>query len=205
MRLYIAYSSQDTKLAERVQLALLADNHEVFRDRTSLVAGDNYDGRFREAIGAADMMIFLISPASVRQGCYALTELGYARERWPHPKDHVLPVMIAPVPAADMPTYLQAVTILNPKGSVAAEVAQAVRARAGKRASRVGNTGLLPSLKSMLWILLCSALLAAGLATVFSFVYRRVTMDLSMALLFLAAGLCGVLLVRGVWNRLRSS
>jgi TIR domain-containing protein len=203
MRLYIAYSSQDTKLAERVQLALLADNHEVFRDRTSLLPGDGYDSRFREAIDRADMMIFLISPSSVRQGCYALTELGYARERWPHPKDHVLPVMIAPVPAAELPTYLQAVTILNPEGSIAAEVAQAIRTR--QHASPVINDGWLPSLKSLTWILLCSALLGAGLATVFSFVYRRVAMDLSMALLFLIAGLCGVLIVRSVWNRLLSS
>ncbi|HKU13579.1 MAG TPA: toll/interleukin-1 receptor domain-containing protein [Steroidobacteraceae bacterium] len=205
MRLYIAYSSQDTKVAERVQLALLADNHEVFRDRTELLPGDHYDGRFREALSRADMLIFLISPASVRQGCYALTELGYARERWPHPKDHVLPVIIAPVPAADIPAYLQAVTILNPKGSVAAEVAQAIRARTRQHTSAVVKEGLLPSLKSMLGILLCSALLAAGLATAFSFVYRRVTMDPSMALLFLIAGLCGVLIVRGIWNRVRSS
>jgi hypothetical protein len=203
MRLYIAYSSQDTKLAERVELALLADNHEVFRDRTSLRPGDGYDSHFREAIQRADMLIFLISPASIRQGCYALTELGYAQERWPHPKDHVLPVMIAPVPAEDVPAYLQAVTILNPQGSAAAEVAQAVRAR--QHSGPVVEEGWLPSLKAIVWILLGSALLAAGLATLFSFVYRRITIDLAMAVLFLVAGLCGALIVRSVWNRWRSS
>jgi hypothetical protein len=203
MRLYIAYSSRDTKVAEQVELALLADNHKVFRDHTSLKAGDNYDGRFREALSDADMMIFLISPSSVRQGCYALTELGYARERWPHPKERVLPVMISPVPTAELPAYLQAVTILEPEGNVAAEVAQAVRARRG--ISTGVTDGVLPSLKSMVAILLFSALVAAGLGTAFSFTYRRITIDLSMALLFLIAGLCGVLIVRALWRRLRSS
>lgn len=200
MRLYIAYSSQDTKIAEQVQLALLADNHNVFRDHTSLRPGDDFDSRFREAIRAADVVIFLISPSSVRQGCYALTELGYARERWPHPHGHVLPVMIAPVPSADIPAYLQAVTILEPSGNVAAEVAQAIRAR--HDAGPHEGDGVLPSLKSMVWILLCSTLVAAGLATLFSFSYRRISIDLSMAVLFLIAGLCGVLIVRGLWRRL---
>jgi len=203
MRLYIAYSSQDTKIAEQVQLALLADNHTVFRDHTSLKPGDNFDSRFREAIHATDMMIFLISPSSVRHGCYALTELGYARERWPHPKDHLLPVMIAPVPPADLPAYLQAVTILEPQGNVAAEVAQAIRVR--QHVSTQVADGVLPSLKSTMWILLSSVLVAAGLGTVFSFAYRRITIDLPMALLFLVAALCAVLIVRGIWHRLRSS
>lgn len=202
MRLYIAYSGQDTRVAEQVELALLADNHKVFRDHTSLKAGDNYDSLFREALRDADMMVFLISPSSVRQGCYALTELGYARERWPHPAGRVLPVMISPVPTAELPTYLQAVTILEPKGNVAAEVAQAVRAR--RHASADVADGALPSLRSMAWILLCGVLVAAGLATLFSFTYRRITIDLPMALLFLIAAVCGVLMVRTVWRRLRS-
>ncbi len=52
-------------------------------------------------------------------------------------------------------------------------------------------------------ILVASALVAAGLATLFSFAYRRIAIDLSMALLFLIAALCGVLIVRGLWLRLR--
>ena len=202
MRLYIAYSSQDTKIAEQVQLALLADHHKVFRDHTALTAGDDFDSRFREAISDTDLMIFLISPSSVRQGSYALTELGYARERWPHPKDHVLPVMVAPVPVPELPAYLQAVTILEPQGNIAAEVAQAVRARQHNGTEDPGK--VLPSLRSLLSILVATALVATGFATLFSYAYRRIPIDLSIALLFLVAALCSVLIVRSAWHRWRS-
>ena len=127
MRLYIAYASEDLSTAEQVHLALLGDNHQVFFDRGSLQAGDNFDRRFRDAIDATDMMIFLVSSSSLQPGCYALTELDYARRRWPHPQDHLLPVIVRPVELSTVPAYLRAVTILEPRGSIAAEVAQAVR------------------------------------------------------------------------------
>jgi hypothetical protein len=63
----------------------------------------------------------------VRPGAYTLTELGFARERWPHPAGHILPVMVAPTAPETVPPYLRAVTLLEPRGNVAAEVADAVR------------------------------------------------------------------------------
>jgi hypothetical protein len=186
MRLYIAYSSKDKEVAEQIQLALLSDGQH-----------------FRKAIGEADMVIFLISAASVHQGCYALTELRYARERWPHPGDHVLPVKVAPVSFDEIPAYLRAVTVLEPEGNVAAEVAQALRAR--QHSGTRDSSTVRPSLKSLSSVLLYSVLVATGFGTLFSFVYRRITIDLPMALLFLVAALCVVLVVRGLWHRVRSS
>lgn len=56
------------------------------------------------------------------------SELTFAERKWPNPKDRVLPVMTRPTPWDDVPPYLRAVTILEPKGNLAAETADAVEA-----------------------------------------------------------------------------
>ena len=108
MRLYIAHASENAAVAEQIYLALLGDGHEVFFDRPSLQAGDDFDERFRQAIAATDVLIFLISPSAILDGCYALTELDYARQRWPHPRDHVLPVIVERTSMDVVPPYLRA-------------------------------------------------------------------------------------------------
>jgi hypothetical protein len=95
----------------------------VFRDRTSLPTGEAFDARIRTAIEESDLFVFLISPMSVVQGRYTLTELKFAEQVWPHPGGHVLPVMVEPVPIDAIPPFLRAVTILTPRGNLAAEVA----------------------------------------------------------------------------------
>ncbi len=71
-------------------------------------------------------MVFLISPESVTKGRYTLSELAFARTKWPNPSNRVLPVMMARTPLDQVPTYLKAVTILEPQGSAAAETRAAV-------------------------------------------------------------------------------
>lgn len=56
-------------------------------------------------------------------GSYALTELKYARQKWPDPRHRVLPVMIERTAYDQIPNYLKAITVLEPEGNVAAEVA----------------------------------------------------------------------------------
>src|SRR5699024_2882576 len=73
-----------------------------------------------------DFMVFLISPESVTRGRYTLSELAFAKTKWPNPSNRVLPVMMAPTPLDQVPTYLKAVTILEPQGSAAAETRAAV-------------------------------------------------------------------------------
>ena len=76
----------------------------------------------RKAVEDSDAFVFLISPKSVTAGCYALTELKYARQRWPDPRRKVLPVMIKQTEYSQIPNYLKAVTVLEPEGNVPAEV-----------------------------------------------------------------------------------
>jgi hypothetical protein len=49
----------------------------------------------------------------------------------------VLPVMIQPTPSESVPAYLKAVTILEPSGNIAAEVADAVKALRAPRVAGV--------------------------------------------------------------------
>jgi len=123
MRIFLSYASEDRPRAEEVALALQANGHELFFDRTELEGGEAFHRVIREQIATADRLVFLISPDSMAAGSYCLTELRMARERWPHPRGRVLPVMLEPTPMERVPAYLRSVTILEPEGNVAAEVA----------------------------------------------------------------------------------
>jgi formylglycine-generating enzyme required for sulfatase activity len=126
VKIFLSYSSADRASAEAIYLALHAQGHSVFFDRTNLPAGEEYDVRIRSAIEAARLFVFLISPTSLQPGSYALTELGIAQKTWTHPNGRVLPVMLHPVAIEKLPAYLRSVTILQPEGNVPASVADAV-------------------------------------------------------------------------------
>jgi tetratricopeptide (TPR) repeat protein len=120
--IFISYSSPQAGAATGIELSLKGEGHCVFRDRSSLPAGESFDARIRSAIDESDLFIFLISRESVAQGRYTLTELKFAEQKWGHPGGHVLPVLIEPTPMEAIPAFLRAVTILQPRGNLAAEV-----------------------------------------------------------------------------------
>lgn len=138
MKLFLSYASEDRSLAEEIQLALAGAGHEVFFDRESLPAGGDYHSRIKASVDSAEGFVFLISPDSVATGGYALTEMGYARARWPHPKSHVLPVVLRATPFPAIPAYLKSVTVLEPTGNTAAEVVAAVSRLAAQQAESPG-------------------------------------------------------------------
>jgi tetratricopeptide (TPR) repeat protein len=126
MNIFLCYPSAERATADQINLALVAQGHDVFFDRDDLPAGDEYHQRIGRAIEQSDVFIFLMTPDSLAKGRYTLTELDIAQAKWEHPAGHVLPVMVQPMPIKDVPPYLRAVTILEPKGDVAADVARAV-------------------------------------------------------------------------------
>jgi hypothetical protein len=129
MKIFLSHASEDRSLAREIQLALLGSGHQVFFDAESLPAGGDYHTRIRGEVNGSDLFIFLISPHSLSSGKYTLSELKYAQRKWPHPREHVLPVMIKSVPFEQINEYLKAVTILEPVGNIAAEVAAEVAAK----------------------------------------------------------------------------
>jgi len=146
LKLFLSYASPDKADAEAIQLALLGAGHQVFFDRASLPPGSDYNSRIREAIGDSEAFIFLISPNSVKGGRYLQSELKFAKKKWPKPWGAVLPVMISHTEMDLIDKYLSSITILEPTGSVPAEVAAAVGAlqasTASKRSELTGREGV---------------------------------------------------------------
>jgi TIR domain len=125
MQLFVSYASEDFDKAEQIAYGL-APRHQVFFDRNSLPPGGDFNSRIRAAIAAADGMIFLISPESVQQGSYTLTEMEFARDKWHHPLGKILPVMLRPTDFRVIPNFLKAVTFLETQGNLVAAVLAAV-------------------------------------------------------------------------------
>jgi TIR domain len=126
MKIFLSYSSEDRLMAEEIHLALTGVGHDVFFDRSNLAPAGEYHGRLKLAVQDADALVFLVSPSAVRPGSYTLSELKFAREKWPHPKGFVLPVVIRPIDWNDVPAYLKTVTVLQPEGNAAAETVDAI-------------------------------------------------------------------------------
>lgn len=126
MKIFLSYASEQKDHAERIAFSLRQRVHVVFLDRDDLPPGSSYDDKIEKAIDQSDLFLFLITPAAVRAGRYTLTELKFARAKWPNPNNRVLPVMIELTPIKDVPVFLQSVSFLIPEGNIAAEVAALV-------------------------------------------------------------------------------
>ncbi len=113
---FLCHASEDKTAAERIQLALASAGYKVFFDEESLPPGGDYHARIREAIRECDIFIFLISTSSVAQGKFTLTELKFARDRWPSPVGRVLPVNLDNLSTTEIPAYLRSPRPLPPTG-----------------------------------------------------------------------------------------
>jgi formylglycine-generating enzyme required for sulfatase activity len=133
MKIFLSYASQDRALVEPVRLALLAQGHNVFFDREDLPPGDEYDARIRRAIESSHLFIAFLSPDTFDRGSYTITEIEIAERTWVHPKGRVLPVVLRAVDFAQIPSYLKAITFLEPTGNVAASVADVVHSHGRER------------------------------------------------------------------------
>lgn len=123
MKVFLSYAHEQRPVAEEVSVSLSVRGHDVFFDRSHLKAGVEYDVAIQTAVEECDLFVFLISPDSLEQGSYTLTELGFAKDKWKNPSGRVLPVSVIPILNPKIEAYLRAVTILYPQGNLAAEVA----------------------------------------------------------------------------------
>lgn len=81
-------------------------------------------------------MLFLVSEHSVASGCYTLSELEFARKKWPSPSGYVLPVLLPNATVQMAPAYLRSVQFVKPIGNVVAETCSAVVAMSQARTVR---------------------------------------------------------------------
>lgn len=127
LTIFLSYSSEHRPLAETIAQALKNDGHSVFFDKESLPPAGDYNEQIRKAIRSSDRFIFLASNSAFDRGRYTLTELDFARERWPSPVGRVFPVIVDPeFRPEDLPTYLSSVHAMSIAGNVPAEIAAAV-------------------------------------------------------------------------------
>jgi TIR domain/VHL beta domain len=126
MHIFLSYAAPDKGAAESIAFSLRNRGYKVFLDRDDLPAGQSYDEQIWGAVKKSQFFIFLISPDSVAEGRYALTELKFARRKWNEPSGRVLPVLVRKTPLDTVPSYLKAVTILEPAGNIAAETSAAI-------------------------------------------------------------------------------
>ncbi len=54
MKIFLSYASEHRATAERINLALNSEGHDVFFDRADLPVAQGYDARIRRAIQASD-------------------------------------------------------------------------------------------------------------------------------------------------------
>ena len=137
-RVFVSHAREDAKIAARIALAVRGRDCTVFLDENDLPAGGNYEARIHQAIQSSSVFVFLISPASVSEGRYPLTELKVAEQKWSHPEDHILPVLVAETPFESIPEYVRAASVMKPRGDLAAEVAAAVAAMLPRTAKLTG-------------------------------------------------------------------
>jgi hypothetical protein len=126
MRVFLCFASEQKDRAEEIALGIRKQEHDVFFAPSSLAPTTDFDYRLRQAIQKTHLFVFLVSPESVAKGGYTLSELEFAQQRWPSPVGRVLPVYITPTPISNVPAYLRAVHILDPKGDAVAEVSAEV-------------------------------------------------------------------------------
>ena len=150
MQIFLSYASEDRDIAEPIAFSLRARGHNVFFDRDDLPPGGEYDMRIESAVERSALFVFLISPSSIAKGKFTLTELEFARRKWRNADGHILPVMAKPVPFDEVPNLLKSVTVLEPQGNMAAEVAAAVdplaESAAGGQMALYAGMGLLSGL-----------------------------------------------------------
>jgi hypothetical protein len=136
MRVFLAHASAQQRECDRIVIKLRARRFKVFYSPDAIDASEHFDQRIRSEIARCGAMIFLVSPQSITEGCYALTELQMASERWPNPQRRILAVVTEEVPLARVPSYLRDnIELLKPSGDLATETADAMVAIRKKRLS----------------------------------------------------------------------
>jgi hypothetical protein len=142
-RVFISYASERREVAEDIAAVLQVEHYQVFFDKDALRAGAAYDQTIREEIWRCRLFVVLISPEMFKEQSYVLTEVQLAKDAWPSPVGHVLPVMIAQIDRRQLPAYLRRLTPLHVEGDMAAEVAAEVHMRL-RGAATPGVTSALP-------------------------------------------------------------
>jgi WD40 repeat protein len=98
---FISYSRTDVGFAKRLVEALKRRGFEAFRDETDIAPGEDWKDRLGKLIAAADSVVFLLSPESIKSEIcdWEINEAERLTKR-------ILPAVCRPVVAAEVPGRL---------------------------------------------------------------------------------------------------
>ncbi len=124
LKIFLSYASEHKRIAEELAQTLKNSGHDVFFDKDSLPAGEDYHAQIRNGVATCDRFVFLISRSSLEPGRFTLSELEFARKRWPSPAGRVYPVLLdKTIKPEDLPPYLKTVQALSIVGNATTEIA----------------------------------------------------------------------------------
>jgi hypothetical protein len=127
LRIFLSYASEHGRIAEALAQTLKNAGHEVFYDKDSLPAGEDYNAQIRAGIAKCDRFVFLVSRSSLEPGRFTLSELGFVKEKWPSPTGRVFPVLLdKTIKPDELPAYLNTVQLISITGNPTAEIANVI-------------------------------------------------------------------------------
>jgi hypothetical protein len=141
IRIFISHSSLDKEFAHSVANELRKPAMAPWIDRQEIVAGDDIIDRLGEGLRSMDVLLFLISRASLESG-WANLELKYAiRREISEKRVLVMPFIIDDTPLVELPWFLAHKSVLRTTKDAAgaADITSAIR-RALERRAAVNST-----------------------------------------------------------------
>ena len=130
MNVFISHAADDREFAEKLASALRARSYSVWTDR-DLLPGENWAKVIDRALGEADLMVALVSPAAVQsQWVKAEWEYALANEKF---AGRLIPVILDEAAGAGTPWVFERVASVKSKSvrSVADEVVRLAQTGAG--------------------------------------------------------------------------
>ena len=112
IRVFISYSRRDLEIADRLVEALDGEGFQVIIDRRDLPYGEEWAKELTDFIAGADTVVALVSPAFIAsKACN--WELGQVKDT----NKRLVPLVIEPVPVADLPETIGKIHLLPPAGA----------------------------------------------------------------------------------------
>ena len=152
--IFISFASEHREAAGRIAQTLTNEGHRVFFDKDSLPPASDFNERIRKAIRQSERFLFIASRNALEQGKYTLTELDFARRRWPSPVGRVYTVILdEDLNPATLPAYLSSVHALTIAGNAPAEIAAMIEDSGGVNTACRWCLGLLAiGLAAIAWL-----------------------------------------------------
>jgi TIR domain len=127
LRIFISYSSESLPIAEEIAQHLKNAGHSVFFDKDSLPPAADYNHSIRAAMRMSDRAIFVLTKEALAPGKYVLSELDFAKARWPSPAGRVYSVIVdRNFLPQDLPVYLRSIQAMTPRGNATTEIGAAI-------------------------------------------------------------------------------